>query len=232
MIVANEKPLDEILRMLKGYSKILVLGCNTCTAVCLAGGEKAARELAAAIESKILLDGEGPYVKAEAVERQCEPEFLQDHIEDWKFFDVILSLACGAGVQTLASLMEDRPVLPGLNTAFIGSYVGEGTWSEMCRACGDCVLELTAGICPIARCAKGMLNGPCGGSKDGRCEVDPEKPCAWHLIYERLKRLGQLEKMAEIIPPKRWATDSKDAGPRRRTKRDVTLPSFVKGFRA
>lgn len=230
VIVANEKPLEEILRMVQGYRRILVLGCNTCTAVCLSGGEREARQLASQIRAKAMIDGEGPQVEASGVERQCEPEFLTEYLDDWRErFDLVVSLACGAGVQTLAELLEDRPVVPALNTAFIGSYQGDGTWVEMCKACGDCVLERTGGICPVTRCAKGLLNGPCGGSQGGSCEVDPEKPCAWHLIYERLKRLGQLERLREFVPPKRWALDRKDGGPRKRVRRDVTLPAFRKG---
>ncbi len=230
MIVAEEKPLEEILEAIKGYRRILVLGCNTCVAVCLAGGDRQARQLASLIEAKVPFAEVPPVVTAEAVERQCEPDFLQKDLERWQSsFDVVVSLACGAGVQTLAELLPNTPVVPALNTVFIGSYAGDGTWVEMCRACGDCILERTGGICPVTRCAKGLLNGPCGGAKEGHCEVDPEKPCAWQLIYERLKRLGQLERLREFVPPKRWALGRREGGPRRRTRSDVTLPAFGKG---
>jgi len=108
-------------------------------------------------------------------------------------------------VQTLAELFPELPVFPAQNTLFIGTEEREaGTLEERCAACGDCLLALTAGICPIARCAKGLLNGPCGGSQNGKCEVDPEKDCAWALIIERLEKAGRLHVLEEIRPPRNF----------------------------
>jgi len=110
--------------------------------------------------------------------------------------------------------------VPGLNTTFMGMPVEHGVFEERCQACGDCILGLTAGICPIARCSKQLLNGPCGGSQRGRCEVNPDIPCAWQLIYDRMAARGQLERLLEIQPPKNWST-SRDGGPRRIIREDL-----------
>ena len=137
--------------------------------------------------------------------------------------DAILSMACGAGVQLVAEVFEDKAVYPALNTKFIGVSEGQGRWSEFCSACGDCILAETGGICPLTRCSKGLLNGPCGGSVEGKCEVDPEKlDCAWQLIYDRLKRLGRLDVLEKIREPKDWSK-ARDGGPRKVVREDVAL---------
>jgi hypothetical protein len=115
-----------------------------------------------------------------------------------------LSLGCGAGVQALAERYRGKPVYPGLDTAFIGILEERGVWAEKCGACGACVLHLYGGICPVTRCAKQMLNGPCSGSREDHCEVDPARPCAWQLIYLRLKEIGQLDQLKKTKPPKNW----------------------------
>jgi len=135
-------------------------------------------------------------------------------------YQAILSLACGVGVQYLAEHYSRIPALPGINTAFVGGAEKQGVWSEKCQCCGNCVLHLTGGICPITRCSKSLLNGPCGGSSNGRCEIDPQVPCGWYLIVERLKELGQLDRYLEIIPPKDWS-QSRDGGPRKIVREDL-----------
>lgn len=120
-------------------------------------------------------------------------------------YDAIFSMACGAGVQSIAERLRNIPVLPALNTMFIGASDGEGNFSEMCAACGDCILYKTGGICPVARCAKGLINGPCGGSQAGLCEVSKDVPCAWQLIYSRLGKLNQLHLLREMSLPKSWS---------------------------
>ena len=120
--------------------------------------------------------------------------------------DAILVLACGNGVQTIGDHLESKPVIPGVDPLFIGEVIRAGKYEEKCQACGECILDLTDGICPLTRCPKGLLNGPCGGyTKDGKCEVDPDKDCAWILIYERLKERGHLDKMRQILPPKDYS---------------------------
>lgn len=119
--------------------------------------------------------------------------------------EAVLSLACGAGVQTVAELFPDLPVLPAQNTHFIGVEDREGgILEERCSACGDCLLDLTGGICPVTRCAKGLLNGACGGARNGKCEMDPAKDCAWELIFQRLERQGKLDLLREFRPPRNY----------------------------
>jgi hypothetical protein len=138
------------------------------------------------------------------IERQCDNVFLEQAAEAVKNHDAVLSLGCGAGVQALAERYSGKPVYAGLDTAFIGILEERGVWAEKCGACGACMLHLYGGICPVTRCAKQMLNGPCSGSREDHCEVDPARPCAWQLIYLRLKEIGQLDQLKKTKPPKNW----------------------------
>ncbi len=223
MIVAEQKPLAEVKAMLDGYRKVLMVGCGTCVTVCFAGGEKEVGILASALRMATRLDGNGVDIDEVTVQRQCEWEYIDPLRERLDSYDAILSLGCGVGVQTLAERFPDKRVLPGLNTRFMGLPVMQGVWEERCQACGDCILDLTGGICPIARCSKQLLNGPCGGSQRGKCEVNPEIPCAWQLIWERMSALGMLDRLMELQPPKDWRT-SRDGGPRRIVREDLRLP--------
>jgi NAD-dependent dihydropyrimidine dehydrogenase PreA subunit len=163
------------------------------------------------------------HVTGTSIERQCDREFITEIEEQVHNADLVLSLACGAGVQMMAEYFPTKTVLPGLNTHFMGTNEGAGYWLERCIGCGDCVLDLTGGICPRTRCSKGLMNGPCGGSENGKCEVDPEhNDCAWNLIYERLKAINMLDSMMENQPPRDWSK-SHDGGPRRIIREDVQL---------
>lgn len=202
MIVATRKPLTEIRALLGGASRVLVAGCGTCVAVCLAGGDKEA----AILTSQLMLSArDQPDFRAAAatVERQCDREFLhllRDRVEQ---VDAVVSLACGAGIQFLAEVYPKVPVIPGVNTAFIGVAEEAGRWSERCRSCNQCLLGSTAGVCPVTMCAKGLLNGPCAGTVNGKCEVDPDQDCAWTVIWRRLELQGRLELMEALVPPLR-----------------------------
>nr|HID59511.1 hypothetical protein [Desulfobacterales bacterium] len=213
MIVAKRKPFQEIKELISGYKKILIVGCGTCVAVCLAGGEKEVAILSAQLKIALRLEGKAVEIKEITIQRQCDREFLQElkRQVDVADFDVILSTACGAGVQLLSDVYSEKVVVPGLDTAFIGVAEGPGIWSERCRACNQCVLGLTGGICPVTMCAKGLPNGPCSGARNGKCEVDPEKDCAWVKIYERLERLGRLDQIKEIVPPRRYSVQQNPA---------------------
>jgi ferredoxin len=223
MIVAEQKPLAEIKEMVAGYDRLLVAGCGTCVTVCFAGGTKEAGILAASLRMASRLNGHDQEVDELTVQRQCEWEYvdlLADRLDD---YDAVLSLGCGVGVQTLAERFPTKRVLPGLNTTFMGLPTEQGVWEERCQACGDCILDLTGGICPITRCAKQLLNGPCGGSQNGVCEINPDVPCAWQLIWERLSGLGLVDQLLTVQPPKNWST-SRDGGPRRIIRDDLRLP--------
>ena len=211
MIIAERKPLEEIRNMLAGYKRILVVGCGTCVTICWAGGEKEVGILSSQLRLASSKDGNDMVMQNElsimeaVVERQCEKEMVEELRDKVQEVDAVLSMACGAGVQTMAELFEEKPVLPALNTTFIGMPEKEGLWVEMCGACGDCFLDRTGGICPVVRCAKGLLNGPCGGTrKGGKCEIDPEKDCAWVLIYRRLEKQGRLDLMRKYYEPKNY----------------------------
>jgi ferredoxin len=214
MIVAERKPLYQIEHMLEGFQKILIAGCGTCVAVSMAGGEKEVEELAAQLRMKGKLDGRERTIDEITVTRQCDKEYLEQLAKYVDEYDAILSTACGAGVQFLAERYEGKIVLPALNTLFIGVAEGPGVWTQRCTACADCLLDQTGGICPMTICAKNLLNGPCGGTAHGKCEVDAEKDCAWTLIYNRLKKLGRLDYLKRIQPPKDYSVMTK---PRRYT---------------
>ena len=203
MIVGERKPIKEILEMIEGYERILIAGCGTCVAVCFAGGEKQVKILASALKISRNIQGKKITIKEMTVERQCEKEFVDELKNLIPSSDIIISLACGIGAQTLTELFPEKITLPGLNTTFIGAPVEHGIWAERCRSCGDCILDLCGGICPVSRCSKSLLNGPCGGNKNGKCEVNSEIDCAWQLIYNRLKKIGKINLMTEIIPPKK-----------------------------
>lgn len=203
MIVAERKPFAEIEAMLAPYKKVLIAGCGTCVAVCLAGGEKEVGLLAAELSIASKIKGRPLTISQATVERQCDREFLSELKDPVEENEAILSLACGAGIQFLAEIYDTKPVLPGVNTTFIGVNEAVGFWTERCRACHECVLDQTGGICPKTVCAKGILNGPCGGTVHGQCEVDMEKPCAWTLIYRRLEKTGRLDLIRKAFEPSR-----------------------------
>jgi ferredoxin len=223
MIVAEQKPFEKIKSYLTGAERVLIVGCGTCVTVCFAGGTKEAAILGSALRMATRLDGNGTQIDEVTVQRQCEWEYvdlLEPKLDD---YDLILSLGCGVGVQTLAERFPTKRIVPGLNTKFMGLPVEQGVWEERCQACGNCILDLTGGICPISRCSKQLLNGPCGGSQNGRCEINPDIPCAWELIWERMTALGLQDQLLDIQPPKDWST-SRDGGPRRIVRDDLRLP--------
>jgi len=224
MITGEQKPLEEIQALLGDAKKVLVLGCGTCVTVCFAGGSREAQILSASLRMSSKLNGQPQDVTDLTVQRQCEWEYLDEVEKEIAEADIVLSLACGIGVQAIAEHFPDTWVVPGLNTTFLGLPTEQGVWEERCAACGDCILGLTGGICPIARCSKSLLNGPCGGSEDGHCEIDPEVPCAWQLIYDRLTKMGKVDTLLELQPPKNWQV-SRDGGPRKIIREDLRLIS-------
>jgi hypothetical protein len=167
------------------------------------------------------LDGKKLSTEEMIIERQCEWEFIDQLSEKVGKFDGILSLGCGVGAQAISERYPTYKVFPAVNTKCIGMPDEPGVWSEKCLACGDCVLHHFGGICPITRCSKGLLNGPCGGSRDGRCELE-ETSCGWQLIYDRLSALGELARLEEITPPKDWSK-AQHGGPRKVVREDMRL---------
>jgi ferredoxin len=204
MIVGDIKSLNEIASSIAGYRKVLILGCGGCVTVCRAGGDAEAHDLARRLSHPEHHAGVPPDLVVDTVERQCENDLIKSYLKIPADIDSILSLACGAGVQIVADVFEPLPVIPALTTTFMGGADEPGVWREKCRGCGDCLLAHTAGICPIALCAKRLLNGPCGGSRGGYCEVGSEIPCAWARIWQRLEKQGRLHLMDELRTPRDW----------------------------
>ena len=222
MIIAEQKSLDELKNLIGDAHKVLVVGCGTCVTVCFAGGAREAAIVSSSLRMATRLNNDPKKITDVTVQRQCEWEYLDEIADQVKDIDVILSLGCGIGVQAIAEHFPEKWVVPGLNTKFLGLPLEQGVWTERCTACGDCILGITGGICPIARCSKSLLNGPCGGSENGHCEINPDVDCAWQLIYDRLTSMGKLDVLLEIQPPKNWQT-SRDGGPRKIVREDLRL---------
>jgi ferredoxin len=223
MIVADRKKIPEIRDMIKAHQRVLLVGCGTCVTVCLAGGEREVGILGSALRMALRLAGRGAVVVDECtIERQCEDAFIDILAQRVGDYDAVCSLGCGAGVQALAERFPQTPVYPGLNTQFMGILESQGVWTEKCAGCGNCRLGEFAGVCPITRCAKRLLNGPCGGSQDGKCEVRADVECGWQLIYDRARALGVLDRFAAIVPPHDWSTGL-DGGPRKVTREDQCI---------
>ncbi len=221
MIIADKKPIEEIIEEIKDYNKILILGCNECVTVCEAGGKKEVEILASALRMYFLNEGREVKIDEVTLERQCDHEYLEEIRDVVDQYDSIVSLACGVGVQFTAEQYHSTPIYPGVNTCFLGATEKRGLWTERCQACGQCVLARTGGICPISRCAKRVLNGPCGGSTKGKCEINKEIDCAWQLIIDRLRALDILDDYEKITPLKDWSTD-RAGGPRKIVREDVS----------
>jgi ferredoxin len=222
MIVAEKKPIEEVIEMVKDFQKILIVGCNECVTVCEAGGKKEVGILASALRMYFMNQGKDVKIDEVTLERQCDHEYLEEIRNSIDQYDAVLSLACGVGVQFMAEKYFQKPILPGVNTCFLGVTEERGVWTERCQACGNCILATTGGICPVSRCAKRLLNGPCGGSTKGKCEINPELDCAWQLIVDRLKELDRLEDYEKLTPIKDWSTD-RAGGPRKVVREDVKL---------
>ncbi len=220
MIVAEKKPIEEIIEHIKGFKKILLTGCNECVTVCEAGGKKEVAVLASALRMFFMNQGMDVKIDEVTLERQCDHEYLEEIRNNIDQYDAVVSLACGVGVQFTAEKYFSTPVFPGVNTCFMGAAEERGVWSERCQGCGQCVLATTAGICPVSRCAKRVMNGPCGGSTKGKCELSKDLDCAWQLIVDRLKELDRLDDYETLMPIKDWSTD-RAGGPRKVVREDV-----------
>jgi ferredoxin len=219
MIVAKRKPFDEIKELIKPYKKVLNVGCGTCVSVCLAGGEKEVAVLNAEIEMARKMDDNPIEINAYTVERQCDREYLAELDDMVKEHDAVISMACGVGIQFLAERFPEKPVLPGVDTTGLAVNQEVGWYEERCRSCGKCVPAMTGGICPVTMCAKGLYNGPCGGTNKGKCEISQDQDCAWYMIYERLSSQERLDLIKDYKDPVDW-TDQ--------TPRTLIQPGYKK----
>lgn len=220
MIVADQKPIEEIIEEVKGFKKILIAGCNECVTVCEAGGKKEVEVLASALRMYFMNQGDKIDIDEVTLERQCDHEYLEELRNDIGKYDSVISLACGVGVQFMAEKYLTIPIFPGVNTTFMGVTEERGVWTERCQGCGQCILSKTASICPVSRCAKRVFNGPCGGSSNGKCEISKDLDCVWQLIIHRLKELGKLDDYEQLAPIKDWSTE-RAGGPRKVVREDV-----------
>ncbi len=222
MIIADKKPIEEIIEEVKDYDRLLILGCNECVTVCEAGGKKEVEVLASTLRMHFIKEGKEKKIDERTLERQCDHEYLEEIRNIIDQYDAVLSLACGVGVQFAAEKYHSTPLLPGVNTCFLGANEQRGMWTERCQACGSCILARTGGICPISRCAKRVMNGPCGGSSNGKCEINKDLDCAWQLIIDRLRDLDRLDDYEIVAPIKDWSTE-RSGGPRTVVREDVQV---------
>lgn len=222
MIIGEQKPTAEIIGLIGScpVGRILVIGCDSCVSVCLAGGKDEVKGLVSRLNDHSAANGNDWKVEGITLTRQCERKFEEEVSSIIDDSDVVVSLGCGVGAQMLSENFPGTRVVPGINTSNMGAPVKRGVFKEKCMGCGDCTIFRTAGICALARCSKSLQNGPCGGSHDGKCEIDPETDCAWHQIYLALKEKGELSRLSVPIPPKDWSKSRSGGSRTVRTKED------------
>ncbi|MCP4579787.1 MAG: hypothetical protein GY846_26245 [Deltaproteobacteria bacterium] len=220
MIVADRKSLDEIQDMIKDYKKILLLGCKGCVTVCNVGGMKEVQVLASTLKIARKKEGNPIEIEERTIERQCDPEYIEQIRDVFDNYDAILSMACGVGPQFLSEAYPGQKIYPALDTKFFGGATQHGIWEERCAGCGTCVIHYYDGLCPIARCSKSLQHGPCGGSADGKCEISKDVECVWDTIVKKKMEQGRLEDLRNIRAAKNWET-ARDGGPRKSIREEL-----------
>lgn len=220
MIVAESKPIKELLEMVKDFKKILVVGCKGCVTVCNVGGAKEVAILASTIRISGKKEGLDLVVGEHTLERQCDPEYIDELKDVIGDYDAVISIACGVGPQFISERYPASKVFPGVNTKFMGGAVEHGVWSERCAGCGTCLVHNFGGLCPIARCSKSLLNGPCGGSSNGKCEISSDVECIWDTVVLKMMEQDRLGELMEFKPPKSWIT-ARDGGPRKMIREEL-----------
>lgn len=221
MIVADRKSIDEILEMIADDRKILLLGCKGCVTVCNTGGQKEVEILASTLRIARKQQNRELTVDEQVLERQCDPEYVEQIRETCDQYDAVVSMACGVGPQFLSEAYPDQRIYPAVNTTFFGGAVSHGVWEERCAGCGTCIIHHFDGMCPVARCSKSLLHGPCGGSSNGTCEIAKDVACIWDSIVKKKMEQGRLEDLLEIRQPKDWRT-ARDGGPRKSIREELT----------
>jgi ferredoxin len=220
MIIADRKPLEEILEMVKECKKVLILGCKGCVTVCNVGGTKEVGILASILKIARKKEGRPLQVDEKTIERQCDPEYVSQVKDLVGQYDAVISMACGVGPQFLSEAYPEGKFFPAVNTTSFGGATSHGVWSERCAGCGTCVIHHFDGMCPIARCSKSLLHGPCGGSARGKCEISKEVDCIWDMIVQKKMAQGRLEDLMKPKPSKDWRT-ARDGGPRRSVREEL-----------
>ncbi len=212
MIITEQKDFSDILKMLERQKRVFIVGCAQCATLCKTGGEPEVLHMKQRLEDAGL-EVTGWVVLDPACHVLGDKRAFRKQREEIEIADSILVLACGNGVQAVGEALN-RAAIPGIDTLFLGDIVRANEFQQRCTMCGECILDKTGGVCPVARCGKHLLNGPCGGSQDGKCETNPDEPCIWEIIVERLKADGNLEALEEVTPPKDWSKAT-DSGPKR-----------------
>ncbi len=220
MIIADRKPLGELLEMVKDFNNILILGCKGCVTVCNVGGAKEVGVLASILKIARKKEGRPLQVDEKTIERQCDPEYIAQVKDLVGQYDAVMSMACGVGPQFLSEAYPDQRFFPAVNTTSFGGAVQHGIWAERCAGCGTCIIHHFDGLCPIARCSKSLLHGPCGGSAKGKCEISKEVDCIWDMIVKKKMGKGHLEDLMKMKPNKDWRT-ARDGGPRRSVREEL-----------
>ncbi|MFH2060345.1 MAG: methylenetetrahydrofolate reductase C-terminal domain-containing protein [Pseudomonadota bacterium] len=220
MIVADRKSLEEIMAMVESNKKILILGCKGCVTVCNAGGQKEVEILATTMKIARKKDGKEIQIDTHVLERQCDKEYVAQIKETVGDYEAVLSMACGVGPQFLSEMYKDQIFYPAVNTTFFGGATEHGVWEERCAGCGTCGIHKFGGLCPVARCAKSLLHGPCGGSSDGHCEINKDTECIWDTIVRKKMEAGQLDDLLGVKSAKNWLT-ARDGGPRKSIREEL-----------
>jgi len=220
MIVADRKSLQEILAMVADKKKILIAGCKGCVTVCNVGGLKEVEILASSMKIARKKEGNEIEIDVNVLERQCDTEYVAGISDVVGNYEAVISLACGVGPQFLSEMYRDQTFYPGVNTTFFGGATQHGVWEERCAGCGSCGIHNFGGLCPIARCAKSLMNGPCGGSSKGVCEVNKDTECIWDSIVKKKMESGRLEDLIGVKGIKSWKT-ARDGGPRRSIREEL-----------
>ena len=222
-IITTKKPFEEVLGAIKDAKKIAIVSCGSCAAMCQTGGTEGAKEMAEKLEEKGF-EITTVIVPEEVCDNRVMMKDFRKIDEDLQNTDAILTLSCGLGVASIVQTLEKKhpkiPVFIGTNTEFMGMTERIGRFYMRCRGCGDCLLNETGGICPITSCAKSLMNGPCGGSQNALCEINPDTPCAWHLIVDRLSERNMLNELEKVQPARNWWGD-RSKGPRRVVREDM-----------
>ncbi|MBT8342306.1 MAG: hypothetical protein HKP58_05170 [Desulfatitalea sp.] len=220
MIIADRKPLEEILEMTRPYDNIMLVGCKGCVTVCNAGGLKEVQVLASILRIARKKQGRPLQIEERILERQCDPEYVEQLRDGYDQYDAVLSMACGVGPQFLSEAYPSQRFFPTVNTTFMGGATQHGIWEERCAGCGRCITHFFDGMCPIARCSKSLQHGPCGGSASGLCEVSKDIVCIWDLIVKKKTEQGRLEDLRIYWAAKDWRT-ARDGGPRRSIREEL-----------
>jgi len=221
MIVADRKPLTEILTMIEAEKKILIVGCKGCVTVCNTGGLKEVEILAASLGIARKKENSALTIDTTIIERQCDNEYVEQLSDTVNDYDAVLSMACGVGPQFLSEAYPGQKFFPAVNTTFYGGAVAHGIWEERCAGCGTCIIHDFEGLCPIARCAKSLLHGPCGGSSQTKCEINTETQCIWDLIVSKKMELGKLDDLLGVRELRDWRS-ARDGGPRKSIREELT----------